>query len=122
MKIEFDEKTVTLIREPDDPKFYGVKNAAGESKLFHAVVQKLRIMGHDVIKKRMHKDGHLVDDMQQYIRSRKPKGESKEGFAIWNPRWIIEGAEVPWNRDGKVVLTVCYDIFKPEAAPQPVES
>ena len=98
MRIELTDTALVAYREPGDPQFYGAKNAAGESRLFAHIVRKLREMGHDVIKKRAAKDGHLLDDMQQYIRER------KGAWCAYNHRWAIEGAEVDWNREGKVEL------------------
>jgi hypothetical protein len=48
----------------------------------------------------MWRDGHLVDDMQQYIRTR---AGFSPAFAVWNGRWAIEGAEVDYNA-GAVTL------------------
>lgn len=99
MKIELTKTKCTVTREPDDPKYYGAVNAAGESKLLYAIKNQLNQKGLGLIKKRMWKDGHLVDDMQQYLRNR------DGSIAIFNPRWAIEGAEVDFN-NGQVKLTV----------------
>ena len=48
----------------------------------------------------MWRDGHLVDDMQQYLRTKRGASPS---FAIYNGRWAIEGAEVSYNA-GAVTL------------------
>ena len=91
--------------EAGDPKHYGVQNAAGESSLLLAIKRQLNANGGDWIKKRMWKDGHMMDDMQQYLRMRKPASNGVQG-AIFNGRWQIEGANEALNRDGKVTLTV----------------
>lgn len=104
MKIEFTNHSCIVTREKGDRKYYGVGNAAGESNLFHAIKTQLKRFGWDVIKKRMAKDGHMVDDMQQYIRTRKMTGEW--AFCIYNTHWQIEGAEVDWNKNGKVRLAL----------------
>jgi hypothetical protein len=108
MKLSITNTTIRLTREAGDPKFYGIANAAGESKLFHYLKKHLNqhgILGGDFIKKRMWKDGHLVDDMQQYLRSRK---ECADGgiWCIYNASYAIRGAEEDWNRDGEVVLSL----------------
>lgn len=117
MKIEVSKTSITFIREPDDPKFYGVKEAKGESNLFHWLKKQIA-NGHpdlpdgfptDFIKKRMWKDGHMVDEMQQYLRSRKPVETDEDGdklyLAMSNGYWAIQGAEYYWN-DGSVTLNL----------------
>ena len=114
MKVELDFKTKCCVvtREKDDPKFYGTFRAAGESRLLYHVVQELKKQGHDVIKKRMWKDGHLVSDCQQYIRSRNRK--CRPNFCIWNTSWQIRGAEDDWNREGSVILSLVSPFFLDE--------
>jgi hypothetical protein len=123
MNIRVENASVTCIRESDDPKFYGIRQAKGESHLFHWL-QKQIAKGHpdlpsdfptDWIKKRMWKDGHMVSEMQQYLRTHKPTGKTDEGtplyLCIYNGSWAIRGAEEDWN-SGNVTLameavTVC---------------
>ena len=115
-QIFFAETYLTVEREPDDPKFYGVQNAAGESNFLYWLKNILNAdYGYDLIKKRMYQDGHLVDDMQQYLRTRKPTSKGPQ-VAIYNPRWAIEGLEQPWNELGEVTLAIERDIFVPEEA------
>lgn len=108
MKVELKENICIVTREPNDPKFYGIVNAAGESRLLYHIKQELLKAGHKVIKKRMCKDGHLVDDMQQYLRTQKGYEPS---FCIWNTKWQVKGAEVDFN-NGQAVLSVERDIWK----------
>ena len=108
MKVELKENICVITREKGDLKFYGVVNAAGESKLLHHIKLKLNEQGHKVIKKRMHKDGHLVDEMQQYLVTKKGYEPS---FMIHNSNWAIEGAEVEFNI-GQVALTLTRDIWE----------
>lgn len=123
MRIKIGNTCVTFIREDVDPKFYGVQQAKGESGLFHWLIQQIA-GGHsdlpsnfpsDWIKKRMWKDGHMVSEMQQYLRTRKPIGKTDEGtplyMCLYNGSWAIRGAEEDWN-SGSVTLametvTVC---------------
>ena len=107
MKLTFiNEHSGLLVEyEAEDPKYYGVMNAAGESMLLYAIKLELNRRGGDYIKKRMHKDGHMVDDLQQYLRMRNPASNGVQ-IAIYNPRWAIEGADEALNRDGKVTLAV----------------
>jgi hypothetical protein len=102
MKIELKEHICIVTREPGDKRFSGVVGGKGESALLHAVKQKLNQQGGDFIKKRMWRDGHLVDDLQQYVRSRKLKPGA---ICIYNPSWAVNGAEVNFNA-GQVILAV----------------
>ncbi len=110
MLIEFHKSCIEVFREKGDKGYYGVKNAAGESNLFYAIKKHLNARGYDLIKKRMHKDGHMVADMQQYIRTRKPTGDPEKDIYIINGMWAIEGAEIMYNA-GSVVLQLHTDIF-----------
>ena len=115
-QIIFAETYITVKREDGDPKSYGVANAAGESNFLHWLKSILNEQyGYDLIKKRMSHDGHLVDDMQQYLRTRSPKSAGPM-VAIYNHRWAIEGLEQPWNELGEVTLAVERDIFAQEEA------
>lgn len=109
MKLIFSETTLTVIREENDPKYYGTLNGAGESKLLHAIKKELNKQGYDLIKKRMAKDGHLVDDMQQYLRTRK-KGAGIADIYIYSGFWAIEGANERFNR-GEVVFNLETEVF-----------
>lgn len=104
MKIKLKRNVCVVTRESNDPKFYGTTGAKGESNLLHAVKTKLNKQGFDFVKKRMWKDGHMVDDMQQYLRERSPVNGRQ--LCIYNSRWAIEGANDPYNETGKVTLTV----------------
>jgi len=107
MKVLLDlaNRRCEVVKEDADPKFSGVVGGVGESKLLHHVKLELIKQGFDVIKKRMWRDGHLVDDLQQYIRTR----STKAGFMVYNSCFAVEGAEEIFNREGKVRLTVeCY--------------
>ncbi len=111
MKIEFHETYILVYREKGDKAYYGVMNAAGESALLYAIKKLLNSQGYDLIKKRMWKDGHLVDDMQQYLRTRKPSGNPDKDIYISNSQWAIDGAEVAYNQ-GCVMLSLTKAIFE----------
>ena len=102
MRVKLTGLSCVVTREPGDARFSGMANGAGESRLLHHVKLALKAQGYDMIKKRMHKDGHLVDDMQQYLRERKPRNGRQ--LAIYNEHWAIMGAEEVLNRDGVVAL------------------
>lgn len=99
-----------VIREPGDPVFSGNRNAAGESRLLYHLKQVLNKRGLDLIKKRMWRDGHLVSDMQQYLRTRSPRS-TKPHICIYNEALAIRGADEDFRKDGRVTLRVFRDIF-----------
>ena len=110
-EIIFSETYMKIKRLPNDPKFYGVGNAKGESNFLYFLKNILnKEYGYDLIKKRMWRDGHMVDDMQQYLRTRSPKSKGAK-VAIYNPNWAVEGAEERWN-EGEVTLAVMQNIFE----------
>lgn len=109
MRLEFKGNTLVVTREQSDKKYYGRANAKGESNLLHAIKTELNKQGYDLIKKRMWKDGHLVDDMQQYLRTRK-KGAGKADIYIYSGFWALCGADEVFNK-GEVRLNVCYNVF-----------
>ena len=111
MKVEIIGNNCKVTQEPGDKKFSGVANGKGESNLLYAIKNELNKQGYDLIKKRMWKDGHMVDDMQQYLRTRK-KGAGKADIAIYNTHWAIKGAEEYLNKWGEVDLCVITDYFK----------
>lgn len=109
-KLTFNETALTVEREAGDPRFYGVRNAAGESAFLYWLKSILnKNYGFDLIKKRMWKDGHLVSEMQQYLRTRNPKSRFPK-VAFWNDHWQIRGLEEDFNR-GKAVLRIETDVF-----------
>jgi hypothetical protein len=110
MKVEIKGNHCIVTKEAKDPKFYGAANAAGESKLLHHIKNELNKQGYDLIKKRMWKDGHLVDDMQQYLRTKK-KGAGLADIAIYNTSWAIRGAEEDFNERGQTSLFVIHHYF-----------
>lgn len=111
MKVEIIGGTCKVTREEGDKRYSGVIGGKGESNLLYAIKNELNKQGYDLIKKRMWKDGHLVDDMQQYLRTRK-KGAGKADIYIHNTMWNIKGAEEYLNKWGEVELCVTYDVFK----------
>jgi len=122
MKLHFSGSNLTVIREEGDPRFYGAKQAKGESNFFHWLKKQFALSHTDLpenfpitwVKKRMWKDGHMVDEMQQYLRTKEPVCK-KEGvkyyLCIYNGMWAIQGADFYWNQ-GSVrldmeVITIC---------------
>jgi len=89
--------------EDGEPRIYG------ESRILYHIKKTLNAQGYDLIKKRMWKDGHLVDERQQYIRARKPTGDPMKDIAIWNPGWVVK--DIAFNKDGRLVLEVIFNIW-----------
>jgi hypothetical protein len=89
---------VTVKKQEGDPVFRTTEWASAESTFLYRIKKKLQDVGYDCIKKRMWKDGHLVDDNQQYIRDR--KGE----WAIYNDAYAIFDAGERFNQTGVVIL------------------
>jgi hypothetical protein len=110
VNLDLENHCCTVIREDKDPKIYGGNfMARGESNLLHKVKKELQRQGYDVIKKRMWKDGHLVDELQQYIRTR--KGAKGKSFQIWNGSFQIWSIDEKYN-EGRVLLLVESDIWE----------
>jgi hypothetical protein len=113
MKLTMNEHSLEVIKEPGDPRFSGIVNAAGESRLLYHIKKQLNAQGYDLIKKHCCKDGHLMDSYQQYLRTRKPSGDPEKDIYIYSGFFAIEGAEEALNRNGSVVLSVEKDVFNP---------
>jgi hypothetical protein len=111
MKLEMREHSLVVTKEPGDPRCSGIVNGKGESRLLYLIKKQLNAQGFDLIKKHCAKDGHLMDDLQQYLRTRKPSGNPEKDIYIYNSMWTIEGAEVELNKTGSVILTVVRDVF-----------
>lgn len=85
--------TVTIHREPSDPRY------RTEHTLLYHVRNVLRAQGHDVIKRRMSADGHLMgDDTLPYLRERRGR------WAIYDQSWQIRAMHEAFNA-GAVRLT-----------------
>ncbi len=110
MELKFNGTVLEITREASDPKYYGTINAASESKLLYAIKKKLNGMGFDLIKKRMWKDGHLVSDMQQYLRAKKATGCKDKDIALYNMSWAIDGLNDRFNAGG-CKLGIIFGIF-----------
>ena len=119
MKLEMREHSLVVTKEPGDPRFSGIVNAAGESRLLYHIKKQLNAQGFNLIKKRMWKDGHLMDNLQQYLRTQKPSGDPSKDIYIYNSMWNIEGAEVELNKTGSVILSIIRDVFKSKATTLP---
>lgn len=110
MKAEFHVSSVTFHREAGDKRYHGTGGARGEHNLFYAITKWLNQRGFAVIKKRAAKDGHMVDDIQPYIRCRDQRQAYPHVFII-SGFFALRGANEDWNKDGKVTLMLHTDVF-----------
>jgi len=104
MKLIWENHSLTVIKEEKDPKFYGTKGNKGESRFLYHLQKALKIAGWDFIKKRMSSDGHLVDELKQYLRLRNLK-KLNDGdiYCLYNNHWALSGLNDDFN-EGKAVL------------------
>ena len=97
MTVELQTSTA-IVRRSDSRKIYS------ESAFWHAVKRELQKQGYDVIKKLMWKDGHLVDDNQYYVRTRKVN--KPESFMVYQTDFAIRFAYEDYNTLGMTRLSV----------------
>lgn len=98
--------TCLVEREPGDRRYRrGGFGGTAESHFLHHVKQALVKQGYDVIKKRMHRDGHMVDEFQQYLRERTVR-KGKRCLTLRNGSWALYDAGERFNEDGRVELLV----------------
>ena len=101
MKLVWGNHSLTVIKEEKDPMFYGNK---GESRFLYHLQKALKVAGFDFIKKRMSSDGHLVDEIKQYLRVRNLKKlNNGDIYCLYNSHWAICGLNDDFN-EGKAVL------------------
>jgi len=104
VQLDFDGNSCNVYKEDGDPRFHCGYSEPESTFLYH-VKKELIKQSYDVIKKRMWKDGHLVDDNQQYIRTRKYGKETSENdFAVYNRCYSIYDAGQEFNKEGYVCL------------------
>lgn len=107
INLDFEKHTCTVIKENGDPVFHRSNWSDAESTFLYHVKKALINQGFDVIKKRAWKDGHMVDDTLQYVRTRKLSCEgSKDEFYIYNSNYALWDAGEIFNRDGQVILAL----------------
>ena len=94
MQVELKEHELIARKSPGD------KPISEESQLLHRIKEVLRKQGHDVIKKEMVKDGHLVSENVYYLRQRRSK------WVIWNSSYQIYDASQDYNKHGFTTLNV----------------
>lgn len=103
MIVVLKEHFCVVVKQKGDKRFTNSNWGSAESQFLYAVKNSLIAQGFDLIKKRMWKDGHLVDDAQQYIRSRK---QDKDHIGIYNNTYALCDAGEVFNQEGKFTLRV----------------
>jgi len=100
VELNFKNSHCIVTKEDGDLKFRHSGWASAESTFLYHVKKEILAQGHDVIKKRMWKDGHLMDDETQYIRAR------DKSWCVWNSSHQIFDAGIEFNEQGKIVLAL----------------
>jgi len=114
MKIEMiNENTCRITKEKGDPTYTTSEWGTAESRLLYHVKNQLNEDGYDLIKKRAHKDGHLMDEDQLYLRTRSPKSKGPAVY-IYNNVFATSDAGREYSKKGVVDLFVERDVFKSE--------
>lgn len=113
MKVEIRGLVCVVTREPGDPVFRNggwAGQRAAESRLLYHVKRALNRGENDFIKKSMAKDGHLVDDRQQYLRTRSPTSPGLNA-AIYDDRYATRNSAFDFNERGEVTFAVVHDVW-----------
>lgn len=100
MIVKLKEHVCIVTKEKGDRYYRDGGFGSRESNFLHNVKKELRAQGWDVIKKRMWKDGHMVDEHQHYIRDR------QHTFAIWWTSYALRDSAEDFNKEGSVTLQV----------------
>ena len=109
--LSFSTKECYVWREKGDPKFRDSGWGSGESRLLYHVQQILKKEGHDLIKKRMHKDGHMYgDEKMQYLRTRSPKS-ARPHIYIYDAEWQLRNSATDFNENGEVTFRMETEVF-----------
>jgi hypothetical protein len=112
MLLKIDGCNLTVTREKSDPKVHRSDwNPDTLSSVLYTVAKYFNAAGCDLIKKRMAKDGHLVDDMQHYLRTRKPTSKGPHIYITDND-WNIRDIAVDYNACQPVDLAIHFDVFE----------
>lgn len=111
MKLKIQGNTLKVTREKGDPSCRRSEWGSAESRLLYHIQQKLNAQGYDLIKKRMWKDGHLVDEDKLYLRSRKFTKNHSHNIAIMNGNFAIYDAGEVFTKEGEVELMIVPEYF-----------
>ena len=113
MKVEKQGNRIIVTKEKGDRNIKPSNwNPDAESTLLYHVKNQLNKQGYNLAKVRMGKDGHLVDDLQHYLRPLKKNKDNSKNIYIYNPSWSIRGEEESFNKEGKAEFMVVSDIYE----------
>lgn len=108
MKIDLnlDKHYCRITREPRDKPVYKSQHPTDPDSFLLLLVKRIlnRQQNYDLIKKRMCKDGHLTDNIQQYLRSRNIT--NADSFCIYWNNWAISNAIDTYRENRTVILTI----------------
>jgi hypothetical protein len=111
MLLKINGNNLEVTREKTDPKVKASQwNPDTLSSVLYRIAKYFNAAGCDLIKKRMAKDGHLVDDMQHYLRTRKATSKGPHIYItdnLWNIRDIAED----YNACKPVQLEITFDVY-----------
>ena len=111
MIIKIEGNTLKITREKSDPKVKKSQWCLDTlSPILYALAKRLNAAGCDLIKKRMAKDGHMVDDLQHYLRARKPTSKGPHVYITDND-WNIRDIAKDYNACNEVELFIHFDVF-----------
>ena len=111
MKVEIKGSQCIVTREPKDPRFKDGGWGSGESTLLYHVKKELIKQGYDLIKKHMWRDGHMVADHCQYLRTRKPTGNPSKDIYVWDGNYMVRNAADDFNTEGQVTYNFMDSVF-----------
>lgn len=110
-----DKHACLVEREPGDRKIHIPKGrkaytwGSAESLLLHKVKTILNSRGYDLIKKRMHKDGHMTSEEKQYLRQRNVKNlKPGDLYCIYDNEYDLRNSAEDYNNGEVVVFRVEY--------------
>jgi hypothetical protein len=92
MRVDLQKTRCIIFRLEGDPHF------PSETAFWYALKRELQSQGHDVIKRLMTRDGHLVSEGVYYIRDRKCK------WCLEDPMRDIDAIHQTYNAYGVITL------------------
>lgn len=104
MQVRMTEHSCVVTREPTDRVLRDGGWGDADSRLLFRLKEHLNRTGGDWIKKRMWKDGHLVDDTQHYIRERKSRNGVQ--LAVYATDYALRSSADVFNRGEPVCFAL----------------
>lgn len=99
MRVICTEHSVIVERSPGDKRIRGGSWGTGESALLRHVQRALNARGHDLVKRRMEADGHMMGHARSvYLRDRRWR------YAIYDGSYAVRDLLDAYNEHGRVTL------------------